>query len=83
MVHRVRDMTVEERAARDASDMEQLREERNENLVDSDWTQASDYSSSLADSKKAEWATYRQSLRDLPATADMIAWPDIWPTEPS
>lgn len=35
-------------------------------LKDSDWTQFTD--SPLSESKKAEWRTYRQSLRDLPAT---------------
>ena len=83
LVHRARDMTTQEIADRDASHMSHLREERDQKLVDSDWTQASDHSSPLADDKKAEWATYRQSLRNLPATADMIAWPDVWPTEPS
>jgi len=63
--------------------MSQLRRERDEKLAASDWTQAPDHSSPLTDAKKAEWATYRQSLRDLPTTADMIAWPNVWPTEPS
>jgi len=38
----------------------------------------------LVEAKKAEWATYRQVLRDLPATIDMLTWPDLfnWPTEP-
>ena len=35
-------------------------------LTASDWTQSAD--SPLSDSKKAEWATYRQKLRDLPET---------------
>tara|TARA_R100001143_G_C3304167_1_gene107052 strand:+ start:249 stop:713 length:465 start_codon:yes stop_codon:yes gene_type:complete len=83
LIHRAIDMTIGERADRDESHMEGLREIRNRRLLDSDWTQASDHSSPLADDKKAEWATYRQSLRNLPATADMIAWPDVWPTEPS
>jgi hypothetical protein len=39
---------------------------RNNALLSSDWTQAID--SPLSDSKKAEWQTYRQALRDLPAT---------------
>ena len=39
-------------------------DKRNRKLKDSDWTQMSD--SSLTDSKKAEWATYRQQLRDIP-----------------
>jgi len=83
LVHRAIDMTIGERADRDKSHMEGLREIRNRRLLDSDWTQASDHSSPLVDDKKAEWATYRQSLRNLPATADMIAWPNVWPTEPS
>ena len=35
-------------------------------LTASDWTQSAD--SPLSDTKKAEWATYRQALRDLPAS---------------
>ena len=84
LVHRVRDMTSEEITYRDKVYMEDLREQRDKKLLDSDWTQASDHSSPLAADKKAEWATYRQSLRNLPATADMTKWPGItWPTEPS
>ena len=41
-----------------------LREERDKLLKDSDWTVFID--SPLSDEKKAEWATYRQTLRDLP-----------------
>ena len=83
LVHRVRDMTSEEKTARDESHMAHLREQRNQKLADSDWTQASDYPTSLADNKKSQWATHRQALRDLPATADMTLWPDVWPTEPA
>jgi hypothetical protein len=43
-----------------------LRYERDILLSQSDWTQAID--SPLSDSKKLEWATYRQNLRDLPST---------------
>ena len=82
LVHRVRDMTPEEKTARDESHMNYLRRRRDEKLAASDWTQAPDHSSPLADAKKAEWETYRQSLRDLPAAADMSAWPDVWPAEP-
>ena len=39
---------------------------RNRLLLVSDYTQGSD--SPLTDSKKAEWATYRQELRDLPTS---------------
>ena len=85
LVHRVREMTPEEKTARDESHMGHLREARNQKLLDSDWTQASDHSFPLPDAKKSEWAIYRQSLRDLPATTDMTTWPDgfSWPTEPS
>ena len=60
-----------------------LRTQRNILLAESDWTQMSD--SPLTDSKKTEWATYRQTLRDLPAqygASDTMA--DVtFPTEPS
>ena len=82
LVHRVRDMTAQEIIQRDASHISHLRTERDEKLVASDWTHLSDYPAPLTADKRAEWATHRQSLRDLPATADMTAWPDVWPTEP-
>ena len=34
-------------------------------LMDSDWTQMSD--NQLTDAQKAQWRTYRQTLRDLPS----------------
>ena len=48
-----------------------------------DWTQASD--SPLTAEKKAEWVTYRQTLRDLPtAQSSVTLFEDItWPTPPS
>tara|TARA_Y100001960_G_C14461887_1_gene722478 strand:+ start:314 stop:823 length:510 start_codon:yes stop_codon:yes gene_type:complete len=46
----------------------QLRGKRDELLAQSDWTQSSD--SPLSDKKKAEWAKYRQELRDLPEKYD-------------
>ena len=82
LVHRVRDMTEEEKTIRDESHMGHLRRERNEKLIDSDWTQASDHSSPLANDKKTEWATYRQALRVLPETVDILTWPSVWPAEP-
>ncbi len=42
---------------------ERIRNWRNRELAASDWTQVAD---STAD--KAAWATYRQKLRDLPAS---------------
>ena len=83
LIHRARDMTAQEKADRDESHMSYLREERNQKLVDSDWTQAPDYPDALSDPKKAEWTTYRQILRNLPATVDISLWPDVWPDEPA
>ena len=56
------------------------RNRRNEKLSACDWTQGLD--TQLSDSKRAEWATYRQELRDLPSNT-----PDVngleWPATPS
>lgn len=58
-----------------------VRIERNTLLTESDWTQMSD--SPLTDSKKTEWATYRQSLRDLPSnnssatSIDDVTFPSV------
>ena len=43
-----------------------VRLRRNILLQDTDWTQMPD--SPLSDSKKTEWATYRQALRDMMAS---------------
>ena len=51
-----------------ASEMEILRNVRDKMLSDSDWTVMPD--SPLSDSKKTEWKTYRQALRDLPDGAN-------------
>ena len=57
-----------------------LRNERDDLLLFSDYTQLAD--SGLTDSKKAEWVNYRKSLRDLPANTSDPANP-TWPTKPS
>ena len=49
-------------------EMRLLRAHRNNLLNQSDWTVSVD--SPLSDSKKAEWKTYRQALRDLTKTAN-------------
>ncbi len=60
--------------------MDVIRERRNALLAACDWTQGAD--SQLSNSKKTEWATYRQALRDIPAnTSDTKNV--SWPTEPS
>ena len=60
-----------------------IKEKRNNFLISSDWTQATD--SPLSDSKKAEWQTYRQALRDIPTTnADATNRKTVnWPTPPA
>ena len=70
----------------------EVKDYRNWLLSVSDWTQGND--SPLSSSKKAEYVTYRQSLRDLPATIEANsnltakALADnhshsAWPTKPS
>jgi len=55
----------------------QMREYRNKELVDSDWSQGND----VPDSIKIPYQTYRQALRDIggaATTSDVV-----WPTKPS
>lgn len=63
---------------------ELIREERLKDLQSSDWTQMPD--SPLSDAKKAEWAVYRQKLRDLPSlhvnATDYKPIFESWPEEP-
>ena len=62
--------------------LKSIRATRRNKLTESDWTQFAD--SPLSDNKKAEWATYRQALRDLPQEyPNAISNDDIiWPTKP-
>ena len=62
-----------------AAQWEHVRVNRRKLLKRSDWTQGAD--SPLTDSKKAEWKTYRQALRDVPTQSDPFNI--TWPTEPS
>ena len=67
-----------------AEPMRLLKEERNRRLQETDWRATVDY----PDIDQEEWRTYRQALRDLPATAE----PQLdeqgnlinvtWPTKP-
>ena len=57
-----------------------MKQKRRLELIDCDWTHGAD--SPLSDSKKTEWQTYRQALRDLPSNyssaitdRDSISWP--------
>ena len=57
---------------------EQVRVNRDLLLKDSDWTQYRD----VTLENDTDWKTYRQALRDLPATASDPHNP-TWPTKPS
>jgi hypothetical protein len=59
-----------------------IRQQRIGLLSSSDWTQTVD--SPLSAEKKAEWAAYRQALRDLPDTGANVNSIDdvVWPTQP-
>jgi len=59
----VESLTAEEIQAAKDSAMSNIRATRNQLLNACDWTQAVD----CTIAKKAEWATYRQALRDLPS----------------
>jgi hypothetical protein len=81
------DLTLEEIAEIEAREAEWLagadirkaakvREQRNEKLTATDWTQAADVPQSVKDS----YAPYRQALRDLPTQS---GFPNqvVWPTQ--
>ena len=74
----VESLTAEEIQAAKDSAMAQIRATRNQLLNACDWTQAVD----CTIAKKTEWATYRQTLRDLPSTVtDPRTFTD-WPHNP-
>lgn len=75
----VAEMSAEEIQAAKDSAMAQLRATRNALLLACDWTQITD----CTIPKKTEWATYRQTLRDLPSTVtgDSRTFAD-WPHNP-
>jgi hypothetical protein len=83
VVDEAAETVVNDQAQADADALEsswdRLRRERNALLVSSDWTQAAD--SPLTDEAKTEWATYRETLRNLPSNTPDPANP-TWPDEP-
>ncbi len=71
-----------------SKELEIFRDYRNMLLLQSDWTVMPD--SPLSDSKKTEWKTYRQTLRDMTKTASpKLSGPRLdpssvtFPTKPS
>lgn len=77
-VVQVADMSAEEIQAAKDSAMAQLRATRNALLLACDWTQIAD----CTIPKKTEWATYRQTLRDFPATVSDARATVVWPHNP-
>lgn len=61
--------------------IEDLRAKRNKLLSDTDWTQLP--GSPLTDDEKADWADYRQQLRDLTENANLNLSYVEWPTPPN
>ena len=59
-----------------------IRDRRRMLLQLSDWTQTAD--SPLSEAKRAEWAAYRQALRDLPDDQGGVNSIEdvVWPTPP-
>ena len=70
---RVVELTEFELGQKTTKKWNSVRAQRDQLLVNSDWTQVAD-----APGDKAAWATYRQALRDLPSTGsdpDALTWP--------
>jgi len=73
-------MTLEPRNVPEPTLQQQVREKRNAYLKSSDWTQVPD--GPFTDAQRAEWATYRQQLRDMPIDTYVTASDVVWPTRP-
>jgi hypothetical protein len=75
-------MTLEDIPVVVPDPMIELKRYRSMKLQACDWTVGVD--SPLSDSKKAEWQTYRQALRDLPSNQSNVSIRTVtWPTKPS
>lgn len=67
------------KATKDAEQAASVRASRTEKLKDCDWLVVK--ALELSQAVPAEWATYRQALRDLPQQAG-FPWTVEWPTNP-
>jgi len=82
---------LEDRAAAADLDFSMVRSQRNSMLAGCDWTQIADAKLGVHAEKDddgndvaitaAEWATYRQELRDLPSKHSKVS-EVVWPTPP-
>lgn len=64
------------RAAKDAEQAQNVRQQRDTRLAETDWTQGKD----IPDAVSSSWVTYRQALRDVPAQAG-FPWNIEWPVK--
>lgn len=69
-------MTTEEIQQMNDSQAAKVRRQRDQLLLESDWTQLQD-----APVDQAAWATYRQELRDVSGQAG-FPWTVVWPNKP-
>ena len=62
-----------------AKDLENLREERNAKLAETDWVVIKEREEGGSVSNFADWKTYRQAIRDITNSAtslDDVTWPE-------
>jgi len=71
---------AETQADIDAENLIYFREERNQRLADTDWTQTLD--SPLSETDKQNYRTLRQNLRDMPQQDGFDPLNPVWPTLP-
>lgn len=77
VVHTAAEQEAAYKARKDSEQATSVRQTRNEKLAMTDWTQARD----VVLANDAEWATYRQALRDI-SSQPGFPWAVIWPKEP-
>lgn len=72
----VANLTEDELAARTNAQWAAVRTDRNKRLASCDWTQLVD--TPISNIEQADWATYRQALRDITNQVDPfnITWPE-------
>jgi hypothetical protein len=74
----VTSLTTEQQSALTVNEAIKIRKQRDDKLSKCDWTQVSD----CPLTNKAEWATYRQALRDLTKETG-FPWTMAWPNDPN
>lgn len=75
----VEELSPEDILARAESQWANVRSQRNKLLAECDWTQLAD--NPLTNVQQAEWATYRQALRDVTSQEDPFNI--TWPSDPN